>query len=123
MHQPNKAMRIASWVISGFVGFSLTASAIFKFISPPELVENMTKVGFPVAKLPVIGVIELAAVVLYLVPKTALLGLLLITAYLGGATAVHVRADDPFMAPVFMGLMALVGYVLRRPDVVRTSMS
>jgi hypothetical protein len=119
----NKNIRIAGWIASAFVGFGMTMSAVGKFSSMPQVLEGMTKVQFPTSKLMVIGVVELLAVVLYLVPKTSLVGLLLITAYLGGATAVHVRADDPFMAPVFIGLVAAAGYAMRRLDVVRASMS
>jgi hypothetical protein len=59
------------------------------------------------------GVVELACVVIYAVPRTAVLGALLTTTYLGGAVATHVRAGEPFIAPVLVGIAAWVGLYLR----------
>ena len=61
-----------------------------------------------------IGVIELAMFVLYLVPKTRYLGGMLMLAYLGGAVATHVHADDgKFFVPVIIGVVAWLGLYLR----------
>lgn len=60
-----------------------------------------------------IGVIEIAVAILYLIPQTAFIGAVLVTAYLGGAIATHVRIDDNFIAPVIMGVLVWVALGLR----------
>jgi len=51
--------------------------------------------------------------VIYLIPNTAVLGAILMTAFMGGATATHVRAGEPFYAPVIVGVLVWVGLLLR----------
>jgi hypothetical protein len=69
---------------------------------------------YPAASALPLGVIELATFVLYLVPKTRFLGGLLMLAYLGGAVATHVHADDgKFAVPIVVGIIAWLGLFLR----------
>jgi DoxX-like family len=68
-----------------------------------------------------LGVLELTIAALFVIPRTAPIGLLGVVAYLGGATAIHVRADDPFIAPVALGVVAVVAFGLRRHDLVKAA--
>jgi len=68
-------------------------------------VEGTAKVGYPDGTLVPIGLALLASTVLYAVPRTAPLGALLLTAYLGGATATHVRVGQPFFFPIVFGVL------------------
>lgn len=61
----------------------------------------------------VLGIVELACVVIYLIPQTAVLGAILLTAYLGGATATHVRISDAFFIPIIVGMLIWLGLYLR----------
>ena len=57
--------------------------------------------------------VELACVLLYVIPQTAVLGAILLTGYLGGAVATHVRAGEPFWFPIIFGILIWLGLVLR----------
>jgi hypothetical protein len=60
-------------------------------------------------------VVELCCVLLYLIPQTAVLGAILLTGYLGGATATHVRVDEAYFMPVVVGILVWLGLYLRDP--------
>jgi hypothetical protein len=64
-----------------------------------------------------IGVVEVIVAVLLLIPRASFVGALLLTAYLGGATATHVRVGEPFFMPILIGVFMWIGYGLRRPEV------
>jgi DoxX-like protein len=72
------------------------------------------KFGYPQQTLTTIGVLELSCAVLYAIPQTAVLGAVLMTGYLGGAVATHVRISDPeWVGPAVLGVVAWVGLYLR----------
>lgn len=77
------------------------------------------QLGYPPDRVLWIGIIELVCVVLYLVPRTAVLGALLLTGYLGGAIATHVRVGSPLLShtlfPIYVALMLWGGLYLREP--------
>jgi hypothetical protein len=89
-------------------------SASMKFMNNPELVKQFVEhFGYPEGALLRIGVLELACVALYAIPQTSVLGAVLLTGYLGGAVATHVRVGDPFMIPVALGVLLWAGLYLR----------
>lgn len=100
-------------VLSAVPVFMLTMSGIMKLAKPPMVLEGFAKFGYPESTITPIGVTEIVCVLLYLFPKTAVLGAILITGYLGGATATHVRASEPFISPIIIGMIAWGGLVLR----------
>jgi hypothetical protein len=69
--------------------------------------------GYSVASLTAVGLLELACLLVYLVPRTAVLGAVLLTGYLGGAIASHVRIGEPFTVPLVLGILVWVGLHLR----------
>ncbi|MBV9945493.1 MAG: DoxX family protein [Myxococcales bacterium] len=69
-------------------------------------VEGTAKVGYPAGSLVPLGLVLVASTLLYAVPRTAVLGAILLTGYLGGATATHVRMGQPFFFPVVFGVIA-----------------
>jgi len=92
-------VKIAGWVLSGLVGlFLAVASAFPKFVTMDAAVSAMEVVGWPVKYLMLIGVIEVVCVVLFLVPRTALLGAVLTTGLLGGSLAANLRVDNPLFS-------------------------
>ena len=111
----------AGWVVTGLVGAFLAMSASFKFLTPDIVRETMTGLGWPAHHDLMIGIIETACVVLYLVPRTALLGAILETALLGGAVATNVRVDNPLFSHelfgVYLGVLVWLGLWLRDPRV------
>jgi hypothetical protein len=64
-----------------------------------------------------IGIVEVIVALLFLIPRSSFIGAVLLTAYLGGATASHVRVGGPFFAPVIIGVVVWVALGLRNPDV------
>jgi DoxX-like family len=93
----------------------LSMSAVMKFVRPPQVTnEFVGRFGYPESTLPVIGLLELACAVLYALPRTAVLGAVLLTGYLGGAIATHVRIGDPaFVGALLLPLFAWGGLYLR----------
>jgi DoxX-like family len=101
-------------VASGLPVLALILSSSMKLSHAPQIVEQFTgKLGYGAGSLTGIGILELLCVVLYVVPRTAVLGAILVTAYLGGAVATHVRVGEPFVVPVLLGVLAWVGLFLR----------
>jgi hypothetical protein len=86
-----------------------------KLMHAPQFVEQWVgKLGYAETSLTGIGLLELACVVVYVIPRTAVLGAVLLTGYLGGAVATHVRIGDPgFVTPLILGIMAWAGIYLR----------
>jgi uncharacterized membrane protein YphA (DoxX/SURF4 family) len=111
----SKAMYWAGWVITILPALSLIMSAVFKFMKPTEVIEGFTHLGWPETLALALGIIELTCTVLYLVPTTAVLGAILLTGYLGGAIATHVRIEEGFLPPVIIGVLIWLGIYLREP--------
>lgn len=90
-------------------------SASMKLMHAPQVVEQWVgKFGYPESSLTGIGLLELACVLVYLIPRTAVLGAVLLAGYLGGAVATHVRIGDPsFVMPLILGILAWAGLYLR----------
>jgi hypothetical protein len=109
----SKPMIWTGRVITGLVSLSLMLSASMKFIRPEGFEEGLAQLGWTPGVMTYIGFVEILCVVLYLIPRTAILGAILIAAYLGGATAAHVRIGDSFIVPVLLGMVAWIGLWLR----------
>lgn len=95
-------------------------SAVFKlvgaFTQDPQMAQNWAHFAYPPETMLPIGVVELGCAVLYAVPRTSVLGAILITGYLGGAVATHVRVGEPvWVAPLLLGVLAWLGLYLRDP--------
>ena len=103
------AGRILTALVVAFMIFDLVG----KMLVIQPVIDAQTHLGFPVELSMTLGLIEIACLVLYVIPPTTLVGALLLTAYLGGATAIQVRVGDPFYFPVMTGLLLWLGLVLR----------
>ena len=75
----------------------------------------MGKLRIPLPLLPALGVLEIAATIIYLIPRTSFLGAILLTGYLGGAICTHLLAGDPWFFPIIIGVLAWLGLALRQP--------
>lgn len=102
--------RLLSGLVSAFLLFD--GGARLAGFAP--YVEGMPKFGYAVQLAPWIGLTLLVCTILYVIPRTAVLGAILVTGYLGGATATQVRIGDPwFLFPVGLGMLAWLGLWLR----------
>ena len=113
---PGKGILWAGRVLTAIPVLMMGMSAVMKLARTPNVLEGWAKFGYPDSSLLAIGVVELLCAVLYALPRTAVLGAILVTGYLGGATATHVRAGEAvFVAPVILGALAWGGLFLRDP--------
>jgi hypothetical protein len=113
----SKAQLWTGRILSGLVVLFLLFDAVVKIIKIRPVVEGFAKLGYPEGVAVPIGVVLLVCVVLYAIPRTSVLGAILLTGYLGGAVATHVRAGDPLfshvLAPTYVGLLIWLGLYLR----------
>ena len=96
----------AGRALSGLAVAFLVADGAMKFIQPPVVITTMRGLGWPAdpATLVLLGVLQLGATLLYAVPRTALPGAILLTGYLGGAVATHLRIGSPLFSHVLFGV-------------------
>ncbi len=100
-------------VLTTLSALMLLMSGAMKLMKPPDLVKEFARLGWPDDLALGIGIVELVCVALYVVPRTSVLGAILLTGYLGGATATHVRISDPFIGPILIGVVIWLGLYLR----------
>ena len=110
-----KKMLWVGYVVSAVPVLMLLMSAIMKFAKPPAVVEGFTHLGWPENLALPLGVVELVCVIIYVIPQTAVLGAILLTGYLGGAIATHVRIGEGFIGPAIFGVLVWLGLYLRDP--------
>jgi hypothetical protein len=104
---------ITGYVLSGLPGLAFLPSAFMKIVQPGDFIANWTK-SYPAGAALPLGIIEIGAYALYLAPRTRVLGCMLLTAYLGGAVATHVHAQDGlFFVPAIFGIVLWAGLWLR----------
>lgn len=115
---PGKAARITGRIMSGFVIFALVASGIMKLMHTQQVVESFAQQGWAPWAATTLGVIELACAVIYLVPRFAVLGAILVTGYFGGAVAVSLLFQPgALVIPLICGILAWGGLYLRDPRI------
>ncbi|TCR92657.1 DoxX family protein [Rhizobium sp. BK376] len=109
----------AGRIVSGIVVLALLADAAVDLFSPAMIEAEMTATGFPANLAPVLGIIILVCAVLYAIPRTAVLGAILITGFLGGAICTHFRLGEmgapPQIICLLLGVLTWAGLYLRDP--------
>ncbi len=94
--------------------FLLVVTGGFALTRAPQVVEGMARFGYPESKIVLVAVLEIASALIYAFPRTAVLGAILMTGYLGGAVATHVRIGDPgYPMALLMGTLVWAGLYLR----------
>lgn len=109
----NKALLWTGRILSVVPALMLLFSATMKLMHHPKVVEGFGKFGYAEGAIAVIGVTEVVCTLLYAIPQTSILGAILLTGYLGGAVATHVRIGDAFAAPLILGVLLWAGLFLR----------
>jgi hypothetical protein len=120
--QPAPLARKWIWtgrLLSGFMVVFLLFDGIIKFVKIQPVIDTFAQLGWPIKFAVPIGIIDVVCAVLYAIPRTAVLGALLMTGLLGGAIATHVRIESPLFSHtlfgVYMGLVAWGALYLREP--------
>jgi hypothetical protein len=112
--KPSKGLIWTGRVLSALPVLLMLFSGTMKLTKGPGVVEGFQKFGYSEHLLLTIGLLEVGCVIIYLIPQTAVLGAILMTGYLGGATATHVRAGDPaWYGAVICGVLVWLGLLLR----------
>ena len=109
----------AGWFITGLVMLFLAFDGVTKIVKIAPVVEASEKLGVPPHTLVGVGIVLLACTAIYAIPQTAVLGAILLTAFLGGAVAIHVRAGSgafPIAFSIAFGVLTWVGLILREPQ-------
>lgn len=109
---PKKVIWIG-WILSVLPALMLLVSASVKFMQPPEVVKVFAHLGIDVRLLLGLGILELSCVVVYLIPRTSVLGAILVTGYLGGAICAYMRLGEAFFLPLIIGVLIWGGLFLR----------
>lgn len=105
-------------VMSALPVLLVLSGSIMKLMKLPAVIEGFAKAGAPERLILPVGIIELTCVVVYLIPRTAVLGAILMTGLLGGATITTLRIGDPtYPMPVILGMLAWGGLFMRDPRV------
>ena len=104
-------------VLSGLVVLFLVPDGIIKFIKPAPVVETSAHLGLPLSLASTLGILLLVCTAIYVFPRTSVLGAILLTGYLGGAVATHLRVGDPLFShilfPTYLGVLLWLGLYLR----------
>ena len=112
----SKAAWWAGWIISAIPILMMGVLGIVIMVFFRKMAEEgNVKYGYPAHVTVPLMIVEIVSVILYAIPRTAVLGAILLTGYLGGAVATHVRAGEPFFIPVIVGVLVWLGLFLRDP--------
>lgn len=117
---PGGVSRVQLWTgrsLSGLAVLFLGFDTVLKIVQAPQAIEGSMELGFAASTVFGIGVIEAVCLAAYLIPRTAVLGAVLFTGYLGGAIATHVRLDNPLFThqlfPIYIAALLWGGLYLR----------
>ena len=119
MQTTSRTQRWAGRTLSGLAILFLLFDSVIKFFPIPAVTESFTQLGYRPELAVTIGVLELICLAIYVVPRTSLLGAVILTGYLGGAIATHVRVGNPLLShvlfPTYVAALIWGGLFLRRP--------
>lgn len=117
--QASRDSRARVWTgraLTGLIASFLLLDALGKLIVVQPVIDGTQELGYSVAVIRPLGIVLATSTLLHLLPRTELVGAVLLTAYLGGATATHVRTGTPFWFAVAMGVLLWIAYYLRSPE-------
>ena len=110
----SKGAKIVGWIMTILPVLIFIMSASFKFIQPgQDFVDGIKHLGWELRPIFILGFVEVACAIIYLIPRTSVLGAILMTAYMGGAITTHARIGEPFIAQILIGMMIWGGLYFR----------
>jgi hypothetical protein len=109
----SKASLWTGRILSGLIVLFLLPGSVMGLMNGPAAVKGLVHLGYPEHVGVPIAIVMLVCTIIYAIPQTAVFGALLLTAYLGGATASHTRIGEPFYIPIIVGVLVWVGIFLR----------
>jgi uncharacterized membrane protein YphA (DoxX/SURF4 family) len=114
---PSKAALWTGRILTILPALMLLMSGIMKIAKPPSVVQGFEHLGYPERLAMTLAILEIGCTLIYLIPQTTVLGAILLTGYLGGATATHLRIGEPVncITTVLLGVVIWLGVFLRDP--------
>jgi len=114
-----KTINITGWVLSIALGLLLAMSAFMKLSQNETAVAQAAGIGLDAATYRWIGIVEVISLLLFIVPRTGVVGALLLIAYMGGAIATHLQHQQPIVMPVVIQVLLWIAAALRFPELVQ----
>ncbi len=111
-----KTRNIIKWVLAGLVAFVFIGSAISKLTMDAENLANMAKMGLNESNIHALGIIEIIAAILFLIPRTSIIGSLLLIAYMGGAIATCLQQGQPMIPAIAISVFLWIVSFVRNPE-------
>lgn len=112
---PSKKVLWLGWILTALPALIFLMSASMKFIANAQVLQMIGQLGWQQSALLPLGILEVSCVVLYLIPRISVLGAIVLTGFLGGAIATHVRLGQPVFLHIAIGLFIWGGLYLREP--------
>lgn len=112
----NKTRNITGWVLSGIVLLLMAGSSFDKISGSAHALEMTGSFGITPSVYRLLGIVELASVILFMIPRTGILGLLLLSSYLGGAIATHLQHGQNIIFPAAIEALIWIAAVIRLPQ-------
>lgn len=109
----SKRMLWTGRVLSALPVLLFVITGMFGLLNPVAALQGFAHYGYPDSAMLPITIVEIACVIVFVIPRTSVLGAILLTGYLGGATATHVRVGEPFFLPIVAGVVVWAGLFLR----------
>jgi DoxX-like family len=116
-HTSSRKMKITGWVLSILAILLLLVDGFAKLLKPEPVVQATLQLGYPESTITTIGILVIICAIIYAIPRSAFLGAILLTGFLGGAIATHFRINNPLFShtlfPVYVLLFIWLGLYLR----------
>lgn len=120
----SKSRKWIGWTLSIIAILFMTMDGVMKLIQPEVVLETTLGLGYPQSTILPMGIIALICTALYAIPKTTVLGAVLLTGFLGGAIATHFRLEHELLSetlfPIYVGILIWGGLFLRYPALINT---
>jgi hypothetical protein len=111
-----KTIKITGWALTIIIALLLGLSASLKLLQSEETLAQAATIGIDGKAYLIIGIIEILSLVLFIIPRTGIIGALLLVAYLGGAIATHLTHQQPIIVPVTVQVVLWVTAFIRFPE-------
>jgi hypothetical protein len=112
----DKSKKIIYWVLTGLVSFVFLGSAFGKLTSSAEAIKMAEAFGLDAQTYTILGVVELFAAILFIIPRTGVLGTILLVAFMGGAIATHIEHSQSVVAPCIIEALLILVAIYRFPE-------
>ena len=112
-----KVRNIIGWILTAMLAALFIWSASMKFIGGgPEMEKGMAEMGLTMDTIHILGAVEALAIILFIIPRTGVVGTMLLIAYLGGAIATHLEHGQPIMMPIIISIVLWITAAIRFPE-------